>query len=1064
MWYENTNSMGIMKRKYLHEGEKPEDFIPRVASIFEGDLKRKAIEVLSNADFLPAGRTLFGAGYKGSRKVSLSNCYCLPSVEDTIESIFETATMIARISSYGGGCGVAIDKLRPKDAPVNNSAIKSTGAVSFLNIFDATGSTIGQNGRRAALMICLRCDHPDIEEFLNIKNEGNKLPSMNISIKFTNEFMEAVRDNKQFRLHFESPETGLIERYINAKEFFERFCLSNWRWGDPGVSFTDRVRSFQLLSGYPEYVIDISNPCLAGYTRILTDQGYFPIETLVGKEVNIWNGYRYSTVVPRITGYNQKMLRVTFSNGSHVDCTVYHKLIMNDGSRKEAKDLQVGDKLPKWKLIPIEGPRNVDRKIMYTHGFFSGDGYINSSTNTPFITLYGSKKNLLEAMNYDIYHEQNTTNKSGDTRVNVKLKVDDQIPYFKNWVPDASYSIDSRLWWLAGLIDSDGTMNSEEGSIAISSIDCDFLHNVQLLLNTLGIHSSIGLYRKAGMRELPANNGTGENKEYYCQDCYRLVISAYNVLQLSRLNMTILRVPCLPMPNRDAGRFINVVSVEPIPDAPIVYCLNEPYNHSFIAEGLLVGNCSEVHANGGNSCNLGSINLYNVIDDKFTDNAHVNVSKLQHITDVGVRMLDSILDYGYDMQPLEINKKCVREWRAIGLGVFGLADAFVALGIRYGSQKSREMVSLIMDNILKQALITSSLLAKEKGTFEKFDIDKTMKSPLIQAYPELHDMIRENGLRNGSLISVAPTGTISLFAGGFTGGVEPMFKIAYTRSSHNMEEKGKTFTIYSRGVADLLKFHNMEGLDVEEAKKKFPFLIESHEVPYLERVHLQSVMQDYVDNAISSTVNLPNSATVEDIKNIYMEAWKAGLKGITVFRDGCERGNILGVDTKKKDEVVYDSIDPETRRGVKKIDGTTVRECTSCVKSLYVTVNKLENGKAFEVFTNASGGCKTNINTLSRLISLALRSGVKASRIIDELRANQCPACQLLRRQGNEEIALSCSNAIADAIELALEVEDKKEDNDDAVIKRPCPSCGKKTLIPEGKCVTCSNCGWSKCE
>jgi ribonucleoside-diphosphate reductase alpha chain len=224
-------------------------------------------------------------------------------------------------------------------------------------------------------------------------------------------------------------------------------------------------------------------------------------------------------------------------------------------------------------------------------------------------------------------------------------------------------------------------------------------------------------------------------------------------------------------------------------------------------------------------------------------------------------------------------------------------------------------------------------------------------------------------------------------------------------------------------------------------------------------------MQDYVDNAISSTVNLPNSATVEDIKNIYMEAWKAGLKGITVFRDGCERGNILGVDTnKKKDEVVYDSIDPETRRGVKKIDGTTVRECTSCVKSLYVTVNKLDNGKAFEVFTNASGGCKTNINTLSRLISLALRSGVKASRIIDELRANQCPACQLLRRQGNEEIALSCSNAIADAIELALEVEDKKEEDDDVVIKRPCPSCGKHTLIPEGKCVTCSNCGWSKCE
>jgi len=367
---------------------------------------------------------------------------------------------------------------------------------------------------------------------------------------------------------------------------------------------------------------------------------------------------------------------------------------------------------------------------------------------------------------------------------------------------------------------------------------------------------------------------------------------------------------------------------------------------------------------------------------------------------------------------------------------------------------------------MKQAITTSSLLAKEKGSFGKFNLDYVMKSPIIQMYPELHDMIRENGLRNGSLLSVAPTGSISIFAGGFTGGVEPVFKLVYTRSSHNMEEKGKSFKISSRGFNDLLKFHNIEMKEnnLEEIKKRFPFLIESHEVPYMERVQLQSVMQKYVDNAISSTVNLPNSATVEDIENIYMEAWKAGLKGITVFRDGCERGNILGVENKSKNqEIVYDSIDPATRRGVKKIDGTTVRESTSCVKSLYVTVNKLDNGKAFEVFTNASGGCKTNINTISRLISLSLRSGIKASRIVDELRANQCPACQLLRRQGRDDIALSCSNAIADAIELALEVkeEDKEEE---AIIKRPCPTCGKKTLIPEGKCVVCSNCGYNACE
>lgn len=232
-WYDNEISMGIMKRKYLHEGESPEEFIPRVASIFSDGLKKYALEVLNNADFLPAGRTLFGAGFKGARKLSLSNCFILPTMTDSIESIFDTAKMLARISSYGGGSGLSIDNLRPKGAPVNNSALTSTGAVSFLNIFDVTGNTIGQNGRRAAIMVGLRCDHPDIEEFLKIKQNNEKLSSMNISIKFTDEFMKAVEDNKNFTLHFESPETGRIEKVINARDFFMEFCETQYSWGDP---------------------------------------------------------------------------------------------------------------------------------------------------------------------------------------------------------------------------------------------------------------------------------------------------------------------------------------------------------------------------------------------------------------------------------------------------------------------------------------------------------------------------------------------------------------------------------------------------------------------------------------------------------------------------------------------------------------------------------------------------------------------------------------------------------------------------------------------------------------
>ena len=867
-WYDNEVSMGIMKKKYLHEGETADDFIPRVAGIFSEDLQPKAKEVLENCEFIPAGRTLYGAGYKGKRKVSTSNCYICPTPEDNIESIFETAKRIARISSYGGGCGVDISKLRPKGAKVNNSALTSTGAVSFLNIFDVTGATIGQKGRRAALMVGLDCSHPDIEEFLKIKQNNEKLASMNISIKFTNEFMEAVKNGEKFKLHFDTAEEH-IEKYIDAREFFMEFCRTQWDYGDPGALFIDRIRSFNLLSGYKDYHIDITNPCVTGDTVILTKDGYKKIIDLVGKDTEIWNGYEWSTVQPRITGHNQKMLRVTMSNDVSIDCTRYHKFILHGDNRVKAEDLKVGDVLETWYIPNPDGSKEK----------FSG---------------------------------------------------------------------------------------------------------------------------------------------------------------------------------------ITIASIEEIPDAETVYCFTEPKNHSGIFNGIMTAQCAEFSGNAGNSCNLGSVNLYMVIDDKFTDKAHVNFAKLKDITRTAVRMLDEVLDYGYDMQPLDINRKCIDDWRSIGLGVFGLADALVAMGIRYGSPEARMVISDIMEAMLESALDTSADLAAQKGTFGKYRWVNTKKSPLIEVFfgSPLYEKIKKNGLRNGTLLSVAPTGSISLFAGGFTGGVEPMYQVSYERTTHSTEDEGKTFRVYARGVKDLLAHHHLGNLSTEEIKKRFPFIVESHEIPPMERIAMQGVMQDYVDNAISSTINLPHSATPEEIFDIYMNAWQQGLKGVTVFRDGCKRGNILGVKKSKDTETpTYNTIVPAKRRDTECVKGATFKESSSCVPSMYVTVNRAESGDIFEVFTNASGGCQANINTITRLISLCLRSGIKVDKIVEELRENKCPACQMLRRQG-KKVSLSCANAIADAIDAMRNTEHTVEIPDGM----KCPECGKATLRPDGHCISCSNCGWSKCD
>ena len=740
-WYNNEVTQGILHKKYLHEGEETfDDLVNRVSSIFSEDIREDVKEALYNADLCPAGRTLYGAGRKGKQKVSISNCYVIGNVkEDTLESILQADYEVARIGSMGGGIGFAVDNIRPKGSRINNAAVESDGVAFVMRKINQTGQIVGQQGRGLALMCALSCNHPDIYEFLNIKKNHEALESMNISIKFTDEFMQAVVNNKDYELYFKVESTGEeIKKTINARKFFEDMCKVSWDTGDPGVIFIDRVRNYALTSGYSEYVIDVCNPC------------------------------------------------------------------------------------------------------------------------------------------------------------------------------------------------------------------------------------------------------------------------------------------------------------------------------------------GEYMANDGNSCLLQSINLYNLVNDKFTDDAYIDYFKFEHLIRLSVRMMNQTQDYGYSMQPLDKNRKNIDDWRSIGLGVFGLADMFVAMKIKYGSKKSIELVSDLFDFMNRIALDESCEEAKRHGTYGKYDWEKQKKSPIIKALRlteegcELYDKIEKYGLRNSSILSVAPTGTISLFMGKLSGGCEPLFKLWYDRTSHQGEKKNVVFRVLARSVEDLIKAYNLPtDISKEDLVAKCPWLVESHEIAPKDRVTLQSVMQEYVDNSISSTVNLANEATWQDIFDIYINAWRSGCKGITVFRDGCSRGNILGVDTNStENRFKYDSIEPVSRRGVEAVDGTTYRLKTACVDKFYIHVNKTDDGELFEVFANPSSGCQSNIGTITRLISTALRSGVKVEEITKDLRAMKCPACQALRRKGEDDIELSCGNAIAKALEMSY-TKDIEEEDISGLLE--CPSCHQKTLRPEGKCFTCS-CGYSRCE
>lgn len=263
-WFKDNLAVSIWERKYRYDGESVDEFLDRVSGD-NLDIKK----MIKNREFIPAGRILANRKLNelDDRKITYSNCYTSIPPEDNLESIFEISKKLARTFSYGGGEGVDVSKLRPKGSEVNNAAKETTGAVSFMRIYNLTTDIIGQAGRRGALLISMIVNHPDIEEFIESKLDLNKLNKTNISVRVTDDFMKAVRDGKDFKLYFEVEDTGeVIEKKVNADRIFNKIAYGNWYSGEPGVLFWDRIKSWNMLDKDEEYISELTttNPC--GYS------------------------------------------------------------------------------------------------------------------------------------------------------------------------------------------------------------------------------------------------------------------------------------------------------------------------------------------------------------------------------------------------------------------------------------------------------------------------------------------------------------------------------------------------------------------------------------------------------------------------------------------------------------------------------------------------------------------------------------------------------------------------------------------------------------------------------
>jgi ribonucleoside-diphosphate reductase alpha chain len=468
------------------------------------------------------------------------------------------------------------------------------------------------------------------------------------------------------------------------------------------------------------------------------------------------------------------------------------------------------------------------------------------------------------------------------------------------------------------------------------------------------------------------------------------------------------------------------------------------------------------------SCNLGSINLAKMLkkeDGKF----EIDWEKLKRVTHLAVRFLDNVIDA--NKFPLFQIKENTLKTRKIGLGIMGWATMLGFLEIPYDSQEAIDLARKIMKFIYDNAKEESIKLARERGVFPAWK----------------HSVWEEKGIRirNATLTTIAPTGTISIIAGPTSSGIEPNFALCYFRNVLDGEKLlevdpafeyiGKREGFYSeelmKKIASGSSIQNMEEIP-EDVKRVFKTALE---ISTFWHIKMQAAFQEFTDNAVSKTINLPNSASVEDIKEAYLLAYKLGCKGITVYRDGSRDVQVLTVDKKKdrKESIAFVSY-PKPRPEV--IVGTTTKVSTGC-GNLYIILNQDEDGNFFEVFTQMgkAGGCAASqLEAIGRLISLALRGGIEIKVIVEQLKGIRCPSPSWT----NGKKIFSCADAIARVLEkraidqremIKVEANSSYKESKKVNVQirfnnivGVCPECGAACRHQEG-CMICDACGYSKC-